>query len=96
MNIYFNNIMVCQEIHRLHSDGFSISKIGEILGLDRRTVGRHQAMEQGEFDRYLLGLGCRMKILDGYEDFVFGKLRQFLENEIIEICELLMLKNNVN
>ena len=89
MNIYLNKIMVYHEIHRLHRDGFSTRKIAGILGLDRRTVGRHLAMEQGEFDRYLEGLACRTKILDGYVDFVVGKLKQFSDTSAAQMHDWL-------
>lgn len=89
MNIYLDKIMVYHEIHRLHREGFSIRRISDLLGFDRRTVSRNLAMEEKEFDRYLEGLGSRAKLLDGYESFVVERLRKFSDTSAAQMHDWL-------
>lgn len=72
-----NNWIMYHEIHHLARLGFSISRISRYLVSNRRTVKKYLDMNQFDYEQYLIGLQCRDKILNDYEEFVSSKLTEF-------------------
>lgn len=84
-----NNWIMYHEIHRLSRLGFSISKIGRFLVLNRRTVKKYLQMTEEEYEQNLLLLQCRNKILTPYEPFVVEKLTLFPDTSTAQIHDWL-------
>ncbi|SHI96564.1 hypothetical protein SAMN04487911_108116, partial [Arenibacter nanhaiticus] len=70
MNVYLAKFMIYYEIHRMHREGHSKSRISEFLLLDRRTVSKYLAMSESEYEEFLTKQTNRGKKLLPYEDFV--------------------------
>lgn len=78
MNVYLAKFMTYFEIHRMrHQDGHSISKISELLVLNRRTVSKYLAMSEQEYEEFLIKQSNREKKLLPFEDFVRQRLEEF-------------------
>lgn len=80
-----NNWIMYHEIHRLSRLGFSISKIGHHLVMNRRTVKKYSQMTEEEYEQNLLRLQHRNKILTPYESFVAEKLKSFTDTSSAQI-----------
>ena len=46
MTVHLTKFIVYYEIHQLDRDDYSIAKISELLGLNRRTVKKYLAMTE--------------------------------------------------
>lgn len=77
------------EIHRLSRLGFKAARIGRYLGVDRRTVEKRLAMDQQEYERFLLNRQDRLKKLSPYEDFVKSKLEAFEDTSAAQMFDWL-------
>jgi len=84
-----NNWMMYHEIHRLSRLGFKAARIGRYLGVDRRIVGKILAMNEGEYERFLLCSQNRNKKLTAYEDFVKSKLEAFEDTSAAQMHDWL-------
>ena len=73
------------EIHRLSQLGFSISRIGRYMVMNRRTVKKYLQMTEEEYEQNLLRLQCRNKILAPYESFVAERLKSFTDTSSAQI-----------
>lgn len=77
MNVYLAKFMIYYEIHRMHREGHSKSRISEFLLLDRRTVSKYLAMSESEYEEFLTKQTNRGKKLLPYEDFVKKRLEKY-------------------
>ncbi len=77
------------EIQRLDRLGFSKNKIAEHLGINWRTVKKYYAMDEAEFERFLLEKGKKEKILHPYKDFVRSRLEEFPETPAAQLLDWL-------
>jgi transposase len=77
------------EIQRLDRLGFSKNKIAKHLGINWRTVKKYYAMDEGEFERFLLEKGKKAKILYPYKDFVRSRLEEFPETPAAQLFDWL-------
>jgi transposase len=77
MNVYLTKFIVYYEIQRMHREGHSISQISEHLVLNRRTINKYLAMEEKEYEAFLVRQSDRKKALDAYEGFVKGRLERY-------------------
>jgi transposase len=77
------------EIQRLDRLGFSKNKIAEHLGINWRTVKKYYAMDEVEFERFLLEKGKKAKILSPYKDFVRSRLEEFPETPAAQLFDWL-------
>lgn len=77
------------EIQRLDRLGFSKNKIAEHLGINWRTVKKYYAMDEAEFERFLLEKGKKAKILHPYRDFVRARLEEFPETPAAQLFDWL-------
>jgi IS30 family transposase len=75
MNRYLNKLIMYHEIHRLNRQGFSISYIADFLGINWRSVKKHLAYDEREFETNISHV-TRSKDLSAYEHFVKQKLDQ--------------------
>ncbi len=62
------------EIQRLQREGLSYRAIAKALVMNRRTVIKYSAMNEAEYEEFLLKKDCRGKLLDSYESFVKDRL----------------------
>jgi len=84
-----NNWIMYHEIQRLSRLGFKAARIGRYLGVDRRTVEKRLAMDQREYEQFLLSRQDRLKKLAPYEDFVKSKLVTFEDTSAAQIFDWL-------
>lgn len=68
------NWIMYHEIHRLAREGLSNLAIAKYAVCDRRTIARYLAMNESEYEAFLLRRDNRQKILDKYELFVKERL----------------------
>lgn len=77
MNVFHAKLMTYYEIHRMRREGHSISQISEYLVLNRRTVSKYLAMNEQEYEAFLVSQSDRKCILDPFEEFVVRRLKSF-------------------
>lgn len=77
MKVYLNKFMTYSEIHRLHKEGLSISKISKTLNLNWRTVSKYLSMDEKEYEAFVFKQANRPKLLLPYEGFVYERLDLF-------------------
>lgn len=77
MNAHLAKFIMYYEVHRLHREDHSVSKISELLVLNRRTVTRYLSMSEQGYEAFLLKSSERKKELAPYEDFVRDRLKQY-------------------
>lgn len=84
-----NKWIMYHEIQRLRTMGFSISRIARYFILNPRTVSRHLKMSEDDFEKSLINLSERKKILDPYEVFVKERLSEFPDTSAAQIHDWL-------
>jgi transposase len=89
MNVYLAKFMTYYEIHRMHREGHSISKISEYLVLNRRTVSKYLSMVEQEYEEFLTRQSNRQKKLLPYEDFVRQRLEKFRDTPAAQMHDWL-------
>lgn len=89
MNVFIARFLMYHQIKQLKADGYSLVKIGSLLGLDRRTVKRYLAMSEAEFEAYQENLSDRKKHLLPYEQFVKEKLELFRDTSAAQMHDWL-------
>ena len=89
MNVYLAKFMTYYEIHRMHREGHSISKISEHLVLNRRTVSRYLSMNEQGYEEFLIRQSNRQKKLLIYEDFVRQRLEKFRDTPAAQMHDWL-------
>ena len=78
------------QIHKMDREGFSNSKIGRELVLDRRTVKSYLSMDEREYEEYLAVQSKRDRGLAPYEKFVKGKLEKYQETPAAQMHDWLL------
>ena len=84
-----NNWIMYHEIHRLSRLGFKVARISRYLGLDRRTVIGKLAMDEQEYEQFLIRSQDRFKKLAPYEEFVKSKLEAFEDTSTAQMFDWL-------
>lgn len=69
MTKLFQVMIMYHNIQKFKKDGLSAVRIGQRLGIDRRTVKKYLAMSEEEFLKFKQKQ-ARKKLLDSYEDFL--------------------------
>jgi len=77
MNAHLAKFIMYFEIHRMHREGHSNSKINELLGIHRRTIRKYLSMTEKEYESFLLSQSDRKKELQPYEIFVKERLQRY-------------------
>lgn len=89
MNVFMSKFMTYFEIHRMHREGHSISKISEYLVLNRRTVTKYLSMCEQEYEAFLIAQSQRKKKLLPYEGFVKERLEQYRDTPAAQMHDWL-------
>ncbi len=84
----FNNWFMYYELIKLKNLGFSKAKIASFTGIDPRTVSKYLQMDEQEYEQFLYH-SQRPKLLDGYEDFVFNRLKKYQDTSTAQIHDWL-------
>ena len=84
-----NNWILYHEIHHLERLGFNKSKIARYLVMDVRTVHKYLQMTEEDYEKYLLAVEQRDKVLAPYEAFVKDRLSQFQDTSTAQIHDWL-------
>lgn len=86
MNVYLAKFMPYFEIHRMHHEGHSISRISQHLELNRRTVSKYLSMNEQEYEAFLNRQSDRDKVLHPYESFVKERLELYRDTSAAQTC----------
>jgi transposase len=89
MNVYLAKFMTYLEIHRMHREGHSISRISQQLEVNRRTVSKYLAMSEQEYEAFLNRQSDRDKILHPYESFVKERLELYRDTSAAQMHDWL-------
>jgi transposase len=89
MTVHFIKFIVYYETHKLDREGYSASKISELLGLNRRTVKKYLAMTEQEYGDFLSKQSERKKELLPYENFVKERLERFNDTSAAQMHDWL-------
>lgn len=89
MNVFFAKILMYHQIQQLDAEGYSLSKIGSITGLDRRTVKRYLEMTEREFESFQENISDRKKQLLPYEQFVKERLDAYRDTSAAQMHDWL-------
>lgn len=89
MKSYLNKLMMYHEIHRMNHDGFSDSKIGRELVVNRLTVKRYLSMSEEEYNLFLERQSNRKKELQPFEGFVKSKLEKYPDTPAAQLHDWL-------
>lgn len=81
--------MIYYEIHRMHREDHSISKISEFLVLNRRTVSKFLAMSEREYEEFLIKQSSRQRKLQPYEEFVRERLEVYRDTSAAQMHDWL-------
>lgn len=84
-----NNWIMYHEIHHLSRLGFKVARIARYMGVDRRTIVKRLAMDEQEYEQFLLNSQDRFKKLAPYEDFVKTKLEAFEDTSTAQMFDWL-------
>lgn len=77
------------KIQEMYRDGFSTSQISQYLGINRRTVKKYLAMDEKEYESFLIKQSERKKDLEPYESFIKEKLDLFPETSSAQMHDWL-------
>ncbi len=89
MTVHFIKFIVYYETQRLDREGYSASKISDLLGIDRRTVKKYLAMTEQEYGEFLTKQSERKKELLLYENFVKERLERFSDTSAAQMHDWL-------
>lgn len=89
MNAHLAKWIMYHEVHRMHREGYSISKINDLLGLHRNTIRKYLSMSEADYETLLIKQGERRKELDPYEEFVKERLRLYPETSAAQMRDWL-------
>ncbi len=89
MNAFFAKILMYHQIQQLDAEGYSLSKIGSLTRLDRRTVKRYLTMTEKEFEAFQDKLSDRKKQLLPYEQFVKERLEAYQDTSAAQMHDWL-------
>lgn len=77
MNAYIKKLMTYQSLKQLQQQGFSISKISNLTGINWRTIKSYLAMNLEEFNQFIESKSQRKRGLLPYESFVRIRLEKY-------------------
>lgn len=89
MNAHLAKWIMYYEVHRMHREGYSISKINYFLGLHRNTIRKYLSMKEADYEDLLISQSERKKDLDAYQDFVKQRLLLYPETSASQIHDWL-------
>jgi transposase len=89
MNAHLAKWIMYHEVHRMHREGYSISKINDLLGLHRNTIRKYLSMREADYEALLIKQSERRKELDPYEEFVKDRLRLYPETSAAQMHDWL-------
>lgn len=89
MNVFFAKILMYHQIQQLNAEGYSLSKIGSLIGLDKRTVIKYLEMTEKEFEAFQDNFSDRKKQLLPYEGFVKEKLEAYRDTSAAQMHDWL-------
>ena len=89
MNAHLAKWIMYHEVHRMRREGYSISKINDLLGLHRSTIRKYLAMTEGDYEALLMKQSERSKELDPYEGFVRDRLKLYPETSAAQMYDWL-------
>jgi transposase len=89
MNAHLAKWIMYHEVHRMHREGYSISKINYFLGLHRNTIRKYLSMTEGDYEALLIKQSERKKELDPYADFVRERLLLYPETSASQMHDWL-------
>lgn len=89
MNAHLAKWIMYHEVHRMHREGYSISKINDLLGLHRNTIRKYLSMSESDYEALLIKQSERRKELDQYEEFVKDRLRLYPETSAAQMHDWL-------
>lgn len=94
MNVFLAKFMMYFQMHRMKEDGQSISQISKHLVVNRRTVIRYLAMNEREYEDFLIKQSERKKELLPYESFVKDRLVSFPDTSSAQMYDWLKEHND--
>jgi hypothetical protein len=89
MTVHFIKFIVYYETHKMDREGYSVSKISELLGINRRTVSKYLAMSEQEYEDFLIKQSERKKQLLPYETFVKDRLQSYSDTSTAQMHDWL-------
>jgi transposase len=89
MNAYLKKVMIYQQLHQLHQQGFSIVKISQVTGINWRTVKSYLSMTIDEFHQFIEKKAQRKRGLLPYESFVKTKLEKYQDTSAAQMHDWL-------
>lgn len=89
MNAHLAKWIMYHEVHRMHREGYSISKINDLLGLHRNTIRKYLSMRESDYEALLINQTERRKGLDPYEQFVRERLILYPETSAAQMHDWL-------
>jgi transposase len=89
MNVHLAKFIMYYDAHKLNRDGYSVSKISQLLGLNRRTVAKYLAMSEQEYENFQLNQSDRKKELLPYESFIRERLSMFRDTSAAQMHDWL-------
>lgn len=89
MTVHFIKFIVYYETHKLDREGYSVSKISELLGINRRTINRYLTMSEQEYEEFLNKQTERKKQLLPYENFVRERLESYSDTTTAQMHDWL-------
>jgi transposase len=89
MNAYLKKLMIYQSLQQLHQQGFSITKISDITGINWRTVKSYLSMPIDEFNLFIESKSQRKRGLLPYESFVKTKLEKYQDTSAAQMHDWL-------
>jgi len=89
MNVHLAKFIMYYEVHRMHREGYSISKINDLLGLHRNTIRKYLSMTEADYEMLLIKQSERKKELDPYEGFVKDRLLLYPETSASQMHDWL-------
>ena len=89
MNVSMAKFIMFQTVHRLDAEGYSISKLHSITGLNRRTIKKYLLMAENEFEVLHDRMSSRKKQLLPYEEFVRNKLQLYSDTSAAQMHDWL-------
>ena len=90
MNKFFNKLIMYHQIHKMKRDRFSNLRIGQELGIDRRTVKFYLSKDESQYEEFIQSQEERKRELAPYEEFVKGKLELYQETPSAQMHDWLM------
>lgn len=82
--------MIYYQVHEMSRNGFSISSISNLLGLNWRTVKRILSIEDDRaYERYLESCCEKSRLLEPYESFVKSRLDRYRDTSTAQMHDWL-------